>query len=67
MRNYLKIRRKEIGKTQANVAMELNVSESYYNLLEAGKRQRILRADMICKLSDVLGIPIEEIIKEERG
>ena len=65
MRDYLKNKRMEVAKTQAVIAKELNVSESYYNLIESGQRQKNLRTDMICKLSVVLDIPIEEIIKNE--
>lgn len=65
MRGYLKNKRTEVGKTQAEIAKELEVSESYYNLIERGLRQKILRTDTVCKLSQILNIPVEEIIKNE--
>ena len=66
MRDYLKNKRTEMDKTQAEIAKELEVSESYYNLIERGLRQKILRTDTVCKLSQILNIPIEEIIENER-
>ena len=65
MRKWLKNKRLLLRKTQRNVALELGVTQQYYNLIEKGLRQKSLRTDMVCKLSNALNIPIEEIIKNE--
>lgn len=67
MRKWLIDRRRFLGMTQQNVAIALGVSQQYYNLFERGKREKKMKIDTAFKLSDILKIPIEEIIKEERG
>lgn len=65
MRNYLRNIRVESKQTQKDVAIKLCISESYYNLIENGERQAILRADMLMKLSSIFGLSLDELVKLE--
>ncbi len=67
MREYLKDIRKEKGLTQLDIAQKLNISESYYNLIEHGERQNNMSIELAYKLSSVLEIPIEQILEKEKS
>lgn len=49
----LKEVRKSLGLTQANIAKQLGISESYYSQLENGKRRMSLV--MAIKIASILG------------
>ena len=65
MREYLVALRKEKNLTQKELARKLDVSESYYNQIENGERQKKMDISLVNRLSLVLGIPITTIIKHE--
>ena len=65
MREYLVALRKEKNLTQKELARKLDVSESYYNQIENGERQKNMDISLVNRLSLVLGIPITTIIKHE--
>ncbi len=65
MREYLKLLRAESGKTQMDVAKELDVSESYYSLIESGERQSDMGLSVMSKLAKALSVPLDVIITEE--
>ena len=65
MRDWLKEKRRERGYTMAQMAAKLEITESYYSLIEANDRQKKMDIGLAIKLSDVLGIPVEEIINLE--
>lgn len=53
--------------TQLEVGKKLDVSESYYSLIEKGERQEDMSISMARKLADVFGVPIEKILEMEGG
>ena len=65
MRKWLAEERKKAGLTQLEVAEKIGISESYYNFIEAGQRQKKMDIVLILKLSDIFGIPVERIVKLE--
>ena len=65
MRDWLAARRKEKGLTQLEVAKKLDISESYYFYIESGDRQKKMDVALASKLSVVLDLPVEQIIKLE--
>ena len=66
MREYLIEIRKNKNYTQAIVAEKLNITESYYCLIESGERQKTLALDMAQKLADIFEVPISYIIDQEQ-
>lgn len=70
MRDWLKISRKEKGITMSELANKLDISESYYCLIENGERQKRMDISLLTKLADALNIPIAEIValeEEKKG
>lgn len=65
MRDWLLKARKEKNLTQLQVAEKLGVSESYYNYIENGTRQKKMDLPIASKLSEILGISVKQIIKLE--
>lgn len=65
MRTYLKELRTKLGVTQSDIAEKLYISESYYNLIENGERQKQLSIEMAQKLADVLGVTLSYICEQE--
>lgn len=65
MRDWLKEKRIEKGLTMAEMAKQLDLTESYYSLIESGKRQQKMDIVLVGKLSAVLSVPVEKIIKLE--
>lgn len=67
MRDWLKQSRLEKGLTQAQVAEELHISESYYAFIENGDRQKKMDIPIAAKLSVVLGLPLDRIVALENS
>lgn len=67
MRDYLISLRKEKGLTQKQLAVKLDISESYYNQIENGERQRRMDITVIDKLSAALGVSIAELVQAEKA
>ena len=66
MRDWLKEKRCERGYTMAQMAEKLGITESYYSLIEAGNRQKKMDMILAGKLSDVLGITMQQIVEMEK-
>ena len=66
MRQYLRELREELGCTQLEISKKLNISESYYSLIENGERQKKLDMTMAKKLADIFGVTLEFIYDHER-
>ncbi len=66
MRRYLRELREELGYTQLEISKKLNISESYYSLIENGERQKKLDMTMAKKLADIFGVTLEFIYDHER-
>lgn len=65
MREYLLTLRKEKGMTQRQLAEKLDISESYYNQIENGERQKHMDISLINRLSMTLNVPITQIVECE--
>ena len=65
MREYLLTLRKGKNLAQKELAQKLDVSESYYNQIENGERQKNMDISLVNRLSLVLEIPITTIIEHE--
>ena len=65
MRSWLAQKRKEIGLTMKQMGDALDISESYYCLIENGERQKNMEITIVTKLSSILSIPVEDIIENE--
>jgi len=65
MREWLKDVRTKAGKSQDDVAKELDISLSYYNMIEQGKRQNPMDLTLCTKLSKIFSLPILQIVEFE--
>lgn len=65
MRNYLVALRKEKNFTQKQIADKLDISESYYNQIENGERQKRMDITIIDRLAKALNISVSDIIRYE--
>ena len=65
LRQYLKVLREKNNLTQAEIADKLNISESYYAMIELGERQKDMNLSLVEKLAEVFGVPVGDIIAEE--
>lgn len=66
MRDYLKEARLSLGMTQEDVAKHIGISANYYCSIEKGERQRDMNASILIALSEVLRIPISDMLNAER-
>ena len=65
MRCYLRSRRMKINSTMNDMAKKLDISESYYSLIENGDRQTDMWLSIIEKLAKAFGVSVQTIVKEE--
>ena len=65
MRDWLKETRTERGLTMAQMAERLDITESYYSLIESGERQKKMDISFAWKLSQVLSVPVDRIVEME--
>ena len=65
IRAWLEHARVGKGLTQAEVAKRLGITESYYAMIEAGRRQKDMRLLFAYRLSNALGIPVAKILDYE--
>lgn len=65
MRTWLKDIRTKKKISQGDMAEQLGVSRPYYSRIENGCRQQKMSIEMAYKLSKILGISIESILKLE--
>lgn len=65
-RDYLIAYRKESGISATEMAEKLGLSESYYSLIENGKRQKNMDITLAALISNVTGIPIQRIVEIEK-
>lgn len=65
MREYLVQLRAEKNMTQNDMAKKLDISEPYYQMIEAGKRQQKMDITLAAKISAVLSVSLDRIESEE--
>lgn len=61
MRGWLKEKRVERGYTMAQMADKLDITESYYSMIEAGDRQKKMDMVLAGKLSGILEMTMQQI------
>ncbi len=66
MREWMKQARKEAGLTMKESADKLGISESYYSMIEQGKRQPNLDMALASKLSQLFNMPLQLIAEQEK-
>lgn len=66
MREYLKKLRESNGYTMQYVADRIGISKQYYQRIEVGDRQQNMDITLAVKLSEIFGVTIENIIKNEK-
>ena len=64
-REYLIDYRNKHGLKSVEMAKMLDLSESYYNQIENGNRQKKMDIALVVLISNVTGIPMQEIIERE--
>ena len=65
MRDWLLKARTAKGLTMKQMGEALDITESYYSMIESGTRQKQMDLTLVTKLSVVLDIPITEIASLE--
>ncbi len=65
MREWLKQRRTEQHLTGAELAQKVGISESYYFLIESGKRQNPMTVNVIAGFAKALNIDPAKILDWE--
>ena len=65
MRDWLKEKRVEKGFTMAQMASKLEITESYYSMIEAGDRQKKMDVALASKLAVVFDMPLRKIAENE--
>ena len=65
MRGWLKEARTEKGLSMKQMGEKLDVSESYYSLIESGQRQKTMDITLVSKISSALGVSVAEIVRLE--
>ena len=65
MRCYLRSRRMKINSTMNDMAKKLDISESYYSLIENGDRQADMSLSIMEKLAKAFEVSVQTIVKEE--
>ncbi|MCL2080261.1 MAG: helix-turn-helix domain-containing protein [Oscillospiraceae bacterium] len=67
MRGWLKEARTKKGYTLKKMGELLDISESYYSLIENSERQKNMDITLVSKISAVLGIPVGVIVAYEQS
>jgi len=65
MRGWLKEKRTEKNLTMSQMAGKMNITESYYSLIESGERQKKMDLSVANQLSAILDVPLMWIIEKE--
>lgn len=67
MRVWLKKLREEKNMSMQSIAKKLEISESYYCMIENGVRQEKMDLTLAAKLSVILEIPLTKILSNEQN
>ena len=65
LREYLVELRDKKGLTQKDVSSKLGISESYYNLIEHGTRQKDMSIVLLYELSQIFKISVKSLVDRE--
>ena len=64
-RVYLIDLRDKKGLTQLDISKSMGISESYYNLIEQGQRQKNMNIVILYGLSKALKVPVNTLVDKE--
>ncbi|MEQ2417322.1 helix-turn-helix transcriptional regulator [Ruminococcoides bili] len=64
-RVYLIDLRNKKGLTQLDISKSMGISESYYNLIEQGQRQKNMNIVILYGLSKALKVPVNTLVDKE--
>lgn len=65
MRDWLKEKRQAKNLTMAEMAEKMDITESYYCLIENGERQKKMDIAIATKLATILDMPVGSIVELE--
>ena len=65
-REYLRELREQNNMSMQVVADRIGISRQYYQLIEAGERQKKMDITLVLALSNLFGISAEQIITHEK-
>lgn len=65
MRDWLRMARLDRGLSQEKMAELLDLSPTYYSLMENNKRQKAMSIPMADKISKALNVPLDLIVTTE--
>ncbi len=65
-RDYLKELREERNMSMQSVADRIGISRQYYQLIEAGERQKKMDITLVIALSNLFDVAPEQIINQEQ-
>lgn len=65
MRLWLKEARTTQRLTMKQMADAIGVTESYYSMIESGKRQKKMDMSIAIRIGNVLGMSLDEIVRKE--
>lgn len=66
-REYLRKLREQHNMSMQAVADKIGITRQYYQLIEAGERQKKMDITLVVALSNLFGIPAEQIIEHEKS
>lgn len=64
-REYLKKLRESQNMSMQETADRVGITRQYYQLIEAGERQKKMDITLVIALSNIFGITVEQIISHE--
>ena len=67
MRQYLVSLRNEHGYSQQDVADKLNISRQYYQMIEAGERQKKMDISLASSIATLYGISVMDVENFEKA
>jgi len=65
MREWLAEARSKKGYTMRQMGEILDISESYYSMIENSERQKKMDITLVAKLSAALNVPLSKIVEYE--
>ncbi len=65
MRKYLKYLREAKCLSMQDVADKIGISRQYYQLIEAGERQKKMDISLVIKLAKIFNVSLETIVENE--
>lgn len=66
MRSWLKNMRTKAGLSMKDMAQKLDISESYYSMIESGDRQKKMDLVLATGIAAVFGVSVAEITAMEQ-